>query len=312
MSKIKQLLKNISPLNNRTEMPVPLYVIKVFIIFWFVKFGSELIGEAVVIALHFACGKNPLKGEMFSPNTITLIMYFGYGLMVGLVLLYWKLFQKKTLEQIGFNKKVGSYFIGAIAGVVLVVVSAVLVVLTGAITYNGVFNNIDYVFIILMLLAFVCQGAMEEVLCRGVVLQLIKDKASIPVAVGVSTVLFIIPHLGNMSGASVDIIIVAIVNLILISLIFSFLTLKFKSLWAACGIHSIWNFVLCNIMGLNLSGNEAKTAAIFDMHSVGSNILNGGMYGIEASVITAVVLSVALVIGYGIARRDNNMKEGQV
>ena len=115
-----------------------------------------------------------------------------------------------------------------------------------------------------------------------------------------------------MSGASVDIIIVAIVNLILISLIFSFLTLKFKSLWAACGIHSIWNFVLCNIMGLNLSGNEAKTAAVFDMHSVGSNVLNGGMYGIEASVITAVVLSVAFVIGYGIARRDNNMKEGQV
>ena len=46
-------------------MPVILYIIKVIIIFWFVKFGSELIGEGVVIAIHFACGKNPLKGEMF-------------------------------------------------------------------------------------------------------------------------------------------------------------------------------------------------------------------------------------------------------
>lgn len=62
MSKIKSFFKNISPLNNRTEMPMILYVIKVVIIFWFVKFGAELIGEAVVIALHFACGKNPLQG----------------------------------------------------------------------------------------------------------------------------------------------------------------------------------------------------------------------------------------------------------
>ena len=38
------------------------------------------------------------------------------------------------------------------------------------------------------------------------------------------------------------------------------------------------------------------TAAVFDMRSVGSNILNGGVYGIEASAITAVVLVVALVL----------------
>lgn len=43
MSKMKQLFKNISPLNNRTEMPVILYVIKVIIIFWFVKFGLEFV-----------------------------------------------------------------------------------------------------------------------------------------------------------------------------------------------------------------------------------------------------------------------------
>ena len=83
MSKIKQLIKDISPLNNRTDMPVMLYIIKVIIIFWFVKFGSELICEGIAIAIHFACGKNPLQGEMFDNSTIILITYFGYGLMIG-------------------------------------------------------------------------------------------------------------------------------------------------------------------------------------------------------------------------------------
>ena len=33
--------------------------------------------------------------------------------------------------------------------------------------------------------------------------------------------------------------------------------------------------------------------AVFDMSSVGSNVLNGADYGIEASIITTVVLAVA-------------------
>ena len=104
MSKIKQFIKYISPLNSKNDMPAILYVIKVIVIFWFVKFGSELIGEGVVIGALFACGKNPLEGEMFNPNTMTLIMYYGYALMIGIMILYWKLFQKKTVVQLGFTK----------------------------------------------------------------------------------------------------------------------------------------------------------------------------------------------------------------
>ena len=296
MSRIRQFIKNISPLNDRTDMPLVLYIIKVVIIFFFVKTGSELIGEAFAIGLHFACGKNPLKGEMFDPNTIALITYYGYALMIGIVILYWKLFQKKTLAQLGLTKKASTYLIGAVAGAVLVTVCAAAVVLTGTITYNGVFGSIDHAFILLMLGAFVFQGAMEEILGRGVALQLLKDKASAPVAAGVSTVLFIIPHVSNMSVEDPAIFAFAVINLILISLLFSVITLRFRSIWAACGLHTVWNFILCNICGLNLSGTDTMTAAVFDMRSAGSNILNGGAYGIDASVITAAVLAAALIV----------------
>ena len=294
MRKIKEFIKNISPLNNRNEMPVMLYLIKVILIFLFVKFGSEVIGEGFAIGLHFAFGLNPLNGEMFDIQTITLITYIGYGFMTGIIILYWKLFQKKTLAQLGFTKRAGSYLFGALSGVVLTAISVALVVLTGTIAYNGVFSSIDHVYILLMLGAFVCQGAFEEVLCRGVVLQLLKDKTPVPVAVGVSTALFIIPHISGMQGASPAIVTFAIIDLILISLIFSVLTLRFNSIGAACGLHSVWNFILYNILGLNLSGNDTLTAAVFDFRSVGSNVMNGGVYGIEASAVTALVLAAAL------------------
>jgi hypothetical protein len=296
MQKTLTFIKNISPFNNRTDMPKLLYVIKVILFFWFCKFGSELIGEVIAIGVHFACGKNPLKGEMFDPQTITLITYFGYAFMIGAIVLFWKLFQKKTIKDLGFTGKPVSYLTGAAIGTVLVVISAVAIMLTGAIRFNGVFANIDTPMVAVMLICFVLQGAMEEILCRGVVHQLLIRKTSVPVTIGVSAALFTIPHLSGMSGGSPMIVAVAIVNLILISVIFSLITIRFKSIWAACGLHSIWNYILYSILGLNLSGIDGTVASVFDMTSVGSNILNGGEYGIEASIITTMVLSVAIII----------------
>ena len=182
MSHVKKFLKNISPLNNRSGMPAILYIIKVVIVFWTVKFASELIGEGVVMGIHFAFGKNPLQGEMFSENTMMLIMYYGYALMIGIMILYWKLFQKRSIAKLGFTKQVGTYLIGAVLGTVLVAISTASVILTGTLNYHGVFSSIDSKFIILMLGGFVFQGAMEEVLCRGIVLQLLKDKVSMDIS----------------------------------------------------------------------------------------------------------------------------------
>ena len=293
---MKQFLKNISPFNNRTEMPVLLYVIKILLVFLICKFGGEIIAEGVVILIHFAVGKNPLNGEMFDPQTITLITYYGYIIVIGITLLFWKLFQKKPLSETGITKHFGSYFIGAAEGVLLTVISVIAVMLTGSIKYCGVFKNIDFAVILLMLGGFIIQGAVEELLCRGLVLLSLKDKAPLSVAIGASTLVFVIPHLTTLSEANTIYVITGILDLILISVIFSLLTIRFDSIWAACGLHSVWNFVLFNILGLNLSGNDTKIAAVFDMRSVGKNILNGGDYGIEASVMTAVVLAAAAVL----------------
>ena len=308
MSKILNFIRNISPFNNRTEMPKLLYVIKVILFFWLCKFGSELIGEVIAIGVHFACGKNPLQGEMFDPQTITLITYFGYAFMIGAIVLFWKLIQKKTVRDLGFTGNPVSYLTGAAIGTVLVVISAVAIMLTGAIRFNGVFANIDTPMVAVMLICFVLQGAMEEILCRGVVHQLLIRKTSVPVTVGISAVLFTIPHLSGMSGGSPLIVAAAIVNLVLISVIFSLITIRFKSIWAACGLHSIWNYILYSIFGLNLSGIDGTVASVFDMTSVGSNILNGGEYGIEASIITTMVLSVSIVIIFMFSRKA--LKDG--
>lgn len=289
---MKAFLQNILPFNNREDMPAILYAIKKILAWLLCFFGAGIIGEIVIIGALTAMGKDPLHGDMFSPNTMTLIMYYGYIMIVALILLYWKVIEKKGFAEIGLTKKFGSYFIGMLIAVPLLMIPVFIIFAFGGFQYHGVFRNIDFPLIVLFFGGFVFQGLYEELLCRGLLLHTLKRKTSIPVAIGISTIAFILPHVSSFEGGIYSVL--GIVNLILISVIFSLLTLDFKSLWAACGLHTFWNFVLFNILGLNLSGNDGKVTAIFNITSDSSSVINGGTYGVEASVITMVVLMIGM------------------
>ena len=282
---MKQFLKNISPFNNRTEMPTLLFVVKKILAFWLCYIAGLFIAEGAVIILHFALGKNMLVGDVFDPQTITLIMYYGYIVMAGVALLYWKLIEKKPLSEMGLTKRFGNYLIGILAGVLLLAVSVAAIVFTGSIKYHGIYNNADILMILLLFGGFIIQGATEEILCRGIVLHTLKEKTSVAVAVNVSTVLFIMPHCSSLFEQGVVYGILGVCNLALISTIFSLL-----------------NAILYSVLGLNLSGNDETVTAIFNMQSVGKNIWNGGEYGIEASIITTVVLAIAAAIIWYVSR----------
>lgn len=284
-------------------MPTALFVVKKILAFWVCYIAGLFIAEGVVILLHFAFGKNMLVGDVFDMQTITLIMYYGYIVMAGVALLYWKLIEKKPLSEMGLTKRFGNYFIGAILGVILLALSVAAIVLTGNIEYHGFFENADILMILLLIGGFIVQGATEEILCRGIVLHALKEKTSVWIAIAISTVLFIMPHWSSLFDDGTVYGIIGVANLVLISIIFSLLTVGFKSIWAACGLHSFWNAILYSVLGLNLSGNDETVTAIFKMQSVGKNIWNGGKYGIEASVITTVVLALTATLIWYMNRR---------
>ena len=293
---MKQLLKNISPFNNRTEMPTSVFIIKKILAFWLCYIAGLFIAEGAVIILHFALGKNMLVGDVFDGQTIALITYYGYIIIAAVAVLYWKLIEKKPLSEMGLTKRFGNYFIGVLIGIFLLAVSVAFIVLTGNIEFQGVFKNANIPIIFLLFGGFVIQGATEEFLCRGIVLQTLKEKTSLPIAIAVSTIMFVLPHWSSLFAGETIYGVIGVANLVLISIIFSLLTICFKSIWAACGLHSFWNAILYSILGLNLSGNDGTVTAIFNMQSVGENIWNGGVYGIEASIITTVVLTIATVL----------------
>lgn len=306
---MKETLKNISPFNNRADMKPVLFIIKKILAFWFCYIAGLFIAEALVILLHFAFGKNMLIGDVFDSQPITLIMYYGYVIVISVILLYWKLIEKKSLSEIGLTNHIGSYFIGVLTAVLTLSIIIGMITLTGNIEYHGIFERKNILLLVLFGGGFIIQGTMEELLCRGFLFYTLKDKVSLPVAVTISTIMFIIPHWSSLFAGETIYGVIGIINLILISLIFSLLTICFQNLWAACGLHSFWNFILSSILGLNLSGNDKNTTAIFNMQSVGNNIWNGSIYGIEASVITTLILGIFSILLWVYWKRMKNNKE---
>lgn len=283
-----------------------LFVAKKLLAFLFCYTAGMLLAEAFVILLHFALGYNVLQGEMLDFQTMTLLKYYGYIIFIAVLLFYWKKIEKKNLTALGLNKNFGYYFIGIGISFLLLLLSVGGIMLTGKIEYRGVFKNISLSTLFLFIGGFMIQGAMEELFCRGFLLHALKEKLPTPGAVFVSTVMFILPHWSSLFSGDFVYGIIGIINLIFISVIFSLLTLKQESIWAACGLHSFWNAALYNILGLNLSGNDEVGTAVFNLKSVGENIWNGGIYGIEASIVTSIVLGVFAAILWLNTRNTRN------
>ncbi len=292
---MKKILEMISPFNAKEDMPIALFILKKLLAFFLIFFVSMILAEGVVIIAHYIMGYNVLQGEMLSIEAMTLMKYYGYAMFMMITMLYCKYIEKRSIKSMGFNDKILGYLEGILVGIALLTVSIGIIMLTGNITYNGVLENIDYLTIIAFSGAFIIQGAMEETLCRGFLMTSLSKRISIPFAILISSLAFAAPHFSSLFAGDFIYSFVGFINLLLVSTIFSLLIINGKNIWIACGMHSFWNFCLFNIFGLNLSGTNKKATAIFDFSTNSENILNGGTYGIEASIITTAVLIVSTV-----------------
>lgn len=294
--KAKELIKNISPINNKQEMPAALYVAKKLLGFFFILVLSTVVSEALVIGIFTAMGYNPLNGEMPAWDVVQLFKYYGYALFCVVALLYCKLVEKRNLSSVGFNKKVFDYIIGGIAAIVLLVVIVGICCATGVFSFNYVTSTVDAVYLITLFTGFFVQSFAEEIMSRGYLLPSLLKRTSLPIAIFVSSTAFALPHMLSLMEAETQFVIVGTLNLYLVSAVFSLLFVLRSNIYIVGGLHCVWNFVLYGAMGLSVSGGNSNENALMSFNVNAQNILSGGAYGVEASIITTVVLGVTVIL----------------
>lgn len=256
----------------------------VFIIF------AALITQFLLAPLYFG---DPTQASSSSREAFGL--YALFGLIILFIFLWVKFFEGRPFYTIGFTKQsaVKKYLFGFSTGVAMNAFIVSVLALSGCIEFgssNSASTGVNALgSVVVFLFAYIIQGASEEILTRGWMFQVIGARYKPWLGFLISSVLFSLLHMGN-NGANI----LAAINIFLIAVLFSLFVMKDKSIWGACGLHSAWNWTLGNLFGLSVSGTGEKST-LLDLNTTGNELISGGAFGPEASLILTGVLLLIII-----------------
>ncbi len=127
-------------------------------------------------------------------------------------------------------------------------------------------------------------GTTEELSFRGYPFQRLADSIGPVGATAVFAALFGLVHLGNASHTWIS-----TCNTMLVGVTFAVAYFRTRALWLPVGLHVSWNLVQGYVLGLPVSGINLP-ASLLRPQLHGAEILTGGNYGPEGSLLATVVI----------------------
>ena len=283
----------INSYKNEKKSPNFIWAIILSLIF---MYGGSLIGSLATVPLYLALLNVPLFFN--NQNLLSLLItLFSFAFISLLIFFRVKVIEKRSLSSIGFNKNnwLKKYSLGFLIGLVMMSIIVLILLLFGYITVEK--NPIQPVgvsaisSVLVILFGWIIQGATEEIVTRGWLLNVLSSKYNIGFGLLISSTLFGLMHLTNP-----NVNYIAVINIILVGLFYGLYVIKTNDLWAVCGMHSAWNFAQGNIFGFEVSGLDVSVGSLIDLNLVGNNVITGGAFGPEAGIISTFILLVSIGI----------------
>ena len=240
-----------------------------------------------------------IKISIFENQLFTL---FANSVPIMLIIIYCVFIKKQTLSSLGITKNRFhiNYFIGALIGLAMIFSTFVINFLFGSISVTINPNGINWTTIILFLFGFMIQGFNEEILCRGFLMNAIASKKGPLAGILLNSVFFGALHLLN-SGVTF----LSFANLTLFGIVFSLVFYKTNNLWVVGAMHSMWNFFLGPIWGVEVSGLSILSSVFKSIPIEGKHLINGGSFGFEGGLVVTIVLTISLIICISIIKKNN-------
>lgn len=278
---------------NKKKLPNFIWAIILSLIF---MYGGSLMGSLATVPLFLALRNIPL---FFNNKDLLslLITLFSFAFISLLVFFRVKVIEKRSFSSIGFNKNnwLKKYSLGFLIGLAMMSIILLILFPFGYITVEK--NPIQPVGIsaiasvLVILFGWIIQGATEEIVTRGWLLNVLSTKYNIGVGLLISSTLFGLMHLTNP-----NVNYIAVINIILVGLFYGLYVIKTNDLWAVCGMHSAWNFAQGNIFGFKVSGLDVSVGSLIDLNLVGSDFVTGGIFGPEAGITATFILLASIGI----------------
>lgn len=228
--------------------------------------------------------------------------------VIVLVLWIWLKFkERRPFASLGFDRRPAGRPAGILAargfgiGIAMMIICVFVPVATGQADITWASPNSSAVATIgIVLVGFVVQGSTEEILTRGYITQVVARRWGLVAAVIVQAVFFTLMH-GFNPGMGV----LPLVNLMLFAVFASFMSLRDASLWGVCALHGAWNWAQGSVFGVAVSGGDVPdTFFSFVANPGSSDLITGGRFGIEGSLVTTAVYGIGILMFWQMLRQQ--------
>ncbi len=227
--------------------------------------------EQLINPQAFDSWVQPLAGMLFHSGFALL----GYWIFVSL-------FDGRPMTEL--NQKIGkNNLIGIILGFSFISLIIGVMAILGYYRIDGLTNNPALFSLFSM---SVVAGIVEEIGLRGYFFRIVEEGLGTWLAVVISALLFGFLHAWNPNASLVSSISIALTAGVVLALLY----VLTRNLWIVIAMHFAWNFTLGGIWGAPVSGGDANGLlnGVFE----GPDLLTGGDFGPEASMITVIVFTV--------------------
>ena len=205
-----------------------------------------------------------------------------------------KYFEKTTFDYFGFSKE--NNLLAIKSGLGLAIFSVVGIVVILLISNNislTLSKDLKIGIIIILIILVLIQSFLEEVVFRGYLMTRLAAKKGKWIAIILSSLFYIVFRMSNPTTSKLDLI-----NIFLISIVMSLLYWYFDNILVIAIFHAFWNCISGVIFGFNISGIRVSDS-IFTVEAISDKqILIGGSYGIEGSIIVTVFFAILGLLVY--------------
>lgn len=247
-----------------------------------VLLASVILGVMGYALLQFLA----LADNDLHPVAITIAV----AAVLGLYALGVKLMEGHWPRDLGLGKLLPHTMLGLLVGSVYMTLVSSTIVALGSATVDV--RGTAWEEIYWWLLVFLTVAVGEEMIFRGIIFRQIDERWNTWTALIVSALLFGFMHLPNNGATWWSSLAIAIEAGLMLGAAYKWS----GSLWLPIGIHWAWNFTQGNVFGASVSGNVAG-GSLLEMQANGPDIITGGDFGPEASII-AVILGIVYTLTF--------------
>ena len=225
-------------------------------------------------------------------NIISVLCSYIFSAVI--LLFFVKYFEKTTFEYFGFSKENNLEAIKVGAGLAIFsIVGVVAILLMSNNISLSLSKDLKIGIIIILTILVLMQGFLEEVVFRGYLMTRLAAKKGKWRAILLSSLFYLVFRMSNPTTSKIDLL-----NIFLISVVMSLLYWYFDNVLVIAIFHAFWNCIAGLVFGFNLCGIKLSDS-IFTVAAISDKqILIGGSYGIEGSIIATVFFAILGLLVY--------------